>query len=305
MKASVLILTLNPAVDYLLWTDKSARPSWSVSAGGKGINVGRALKRLGVPGFQLGFSGGAMHKEFLALLKKESLPGRFIQTETPVRVNITLHASKGRTRRFLGPAVVPSQTEKIKFMRAYGVLLKKARLVLVCGSLPPGMETLLTEVMGRAKKAGVPVWVDTSGRALKTALRNRPALVKPNLRELEELSGKALPGKAARIKALRGLSRRGISFVALTLGARGAMLCKGSEIWYANAPGIREVSELGCGDAFLAGLVLSYLKKDSPPQMLSRATALGAASALTPVPGSFHLSRFSSLKSKIHVTQLI
>ena len=268
---AVLTVTLNPAVDRILKVGefsigKDHRvSSVEVSAGGKGVNVARALNALGVAAHSLTLLDDELEK---------------------MRVNTTLIDVKGRVTRMIEPGVPASRTAQRRFMHLFKTRLRSCRHVIFSGSLPPGMDpSYLTALMGIAQKQGAWVAVDTSGLALKTVVKQRVDCVKPNRAEAQELLGIKLSTRSQIRKALHALAGCGIKDVLVSLGQDGLAGFDGEHEIFARAPVVRGGHALGCGDAALAGFVAAYLKKRNFQRCVGFAAACGAAAARESIPG--------------------
>jgi 1-phosphofructokinase len=291
----IVTLTANPSVDRTMQLDASIQrggvfraTSVGDEAGGKGVNVARAVAHAGVPALAV------LPADDDDLLVKGLIEAGVHPVNVPVgrpsRVNITVTEPDGTTTKFndpgheFGPRVLGQVQER---------LLERSRerdWVVLSGSLPPGTPAgWYAEVLARLKDAGRRVAIDTSGEALAAIAADaahRPDLLKPNADELASLTGddgerlEAEPAAAA--KAARALVDRGVGAVLLTLGANGALLVTAEGTWRATPPAITLRSTVGAGDASLAGYLLADLRSVAAPERLREAVAYGAAAASLP-----------------------
>ncbi len=256
----IYTVTLNPAIDYFMdisaiksgQTNRSA--SEEIRLGGKGINVSRILAQLGhksvALGFTAGFTGDYLEKE----LKKSGIDTDFTVLEMGfTRINIKLNFANTEINA-TGPDIDP---------KALSDLLKKINklsdgdTLVLSGSIPRGLssdiyEQILINLSGRS----ICVIVDASGRSLEQTLKYRPFLVKPNIFELQEISGKILSDDSDIISAALDLKAKGAENVLVSLGAKGAVLIdRGSVIHRAAAIGGEVDSTVGCGDSMVAGFI--------------------------------------------------
>jgi 6-phosphofructokinase 2 len=123
----------------------------------------------------------------------------------------------------------------------------------------------------------------------------RPALIKPNLAEAEELLGRRLPTLDSAVQAAREIAQRGIDGVVISVGARGAVGVHGDEAWLATPPTIERRSTVGSGDSLVAGLAVALARGEDFAEGLKLGTAAGAATAQTPRSSS---SRHCSHESR-------
>jgi 1-phosphofructokinase len=288
----IVTLTANPSVDRTMQLDAPiARGgvfravSVGDEAGGKGVNVARAVAHAGVPAVAV---LPADNDDLLVkgLIEAGVHPVN-VATGRPSRVNITVTEPDGTTTKFNDPghafsAAVLAEVEERLVSRS-----REDDWVVLSGSLPPGVNAdYYAKLTARLKDAGRRVAVDTSGDALVAVVsddQHLPDLLKPNSEELASLTGddpKALesdPMLAAA--AARGLVDRGIGAVLLTLGAEGALLITGDGVWRATPPEITLRSTVGAGDSSLAGYLLADLRSVAAPERLRDAVAYGAAAA--------------------------
>jgi 1-phosphofructokinase len=291
----IVTLTLNPSVDRTMQIDKEIERgnvfralSVGDEAGGKGVNVARAIAHAGVPAVAVlpaddddlllrGLTDAGVHPVNVPV-------GR------PSRVNITITEPDGTTTKFNDPghpfsASVLEQLAERLMRRSHG-----NGWVVLSGSLPPDAPpSLYAGLTGQLKSVGRRVALDTSGAPLALAVDSQdgvPDLLKPNAEELAALTGddpdELEADRNAAERAARGLVQRGIGAVLLTLGAEGAVLVSPEGCWRATPPPITLRSTVGAGDASLAGYLLADLRTLDAPSRLREAVAYGAAAAALP-----------------------
>ncbi|MFD5843495.1 1-phosphofructokinase family hexose kinase [Streptomyces chartreusis] len=302
----ILTVTLNTALD-ITYRVRALRPhaSHRVSEvterpGGKGLNVARVLAALGHEVTVTGFTGGAT--------------GRVVQerlTGVPGVVDALLPVS-GATRRTIavvdertgdttqlnepGPAVTPAEWSA--FQEAYDDLLASASVVALCGSLPPGVPVgAYAGLIRSAKAAEVPVLLDTSGEALRRGVAARPDIIKPNADELAELTGSHEP-----LRATQDARRRGARTVVASLGKSGLLAVTPEGRWQATPPTRLHGNPTGAGDAAVAGLLSGLVEKLPWPDRLTRATALSAATVVSPTAGEFDRATYEEFLNRVAVT---
>ena len=175
------------------------------------------------------------------------------------------------------------------------------------GGLPEGpLPDLYARIAHRAKAAGARVVVDSHGPALAAALLEGVWLIKPSLRELQDLVGWELPDLDAQLAACREIVHTGQSGqVALSLGEQGALLVTGAGAWRARAPKTQSLSSVGAGDSFLAALVLALASGAAPPQALRRAVAAGAAAVQVHGTGLCRPEDVDRIAAKVEVHPLL
>lgn len=256
----IVTVTMNAALDRTL-----VAPNFTIGAsrtadyalaqgGGKGLNVARALRALGVPTLALGCAGGMVGDQIRRALDAEGLPHDLTPIAGESRVCTAIVdpvAGVATEVNEAGPAI--GEAEATDFLGRFDRALHAAQLVVVSGSLPAGLPDRFYGILtARARAAGVPLLLDSRGTGLRGAMAAEPLLIKPNEHEAREVLGEVdLQDGAA---ALHALPRPGPALLAITLGAAGSLLHAPSGSWRAEPPPVRPVDTVGAGDCFVAGL---------------------------------------------------
>jgi tagatose 6-phosphate kinase len=289
---------LNPALDIthhvpsVDWAEVNRPSSVRTRPGGKGLNVARTLHALGADVLAMGLAGGITGAGVEAALAELGVPAVFTRIGGETRRTFTVvDGAGGAATGFheAGPRVTGD--EFAEFCVRYEKALGDSAAVALSGSLPPGLPVgsyaTLTEM---AAAAGVPVVLDAHGEALLRGAAAGPAIVKPNLAELEALTGRPLPaggGLAAVADAAGRLLRAGAGAVVASLGADGLLAVTGEGRWRARPPAAVAGNPTGAGDAVTAGLVQGLVLGWPWEQRLRQAVALGTAAVAAPVAGEF------------------
>ncbi|MEJ5345818.1 MAG: 1-phosphofructokinase family hexose kinase [Chloroflexus sp.] len=286
-----LIITPNPAVDRILITpglrvgQEQRVHEVLVAAGGKGLNVGRALRALGVNATIRAPLGGitGQHVSHLAQAEGLTLHGSAISNETRVCTLIVDPSHQQVTvLNEKGPRLTGAEWQTF----TAAIVDDPAPWNLICGSLPPGVEpTALAELIKEIRDQGRHVLVDTSGPALAAAISAGPDVVKINSQELSHLTGIDLPDEMSVYRAAQALHRQGIARIVITLGAAGAIGIDADGAVRAIPPAIPVHNPIGCGDSFFAGLTVALSRGHSLADAVRLATACGATDAQTLEPG--------------------
>ena len=303
--ARLLTLTLNPALDLSLRVgtlrlgEVNRTESTRLDAAGKGLNVARVLAGLGhdvtVSGLLGADNEGAFVRAFAAL----GLRDAFLRVPGETRINAKVSEPDGRVTDLNGPGFsVPAPTLEALEARVDG-LLTGLDAVAVCGSLPPNVPPeRLARLLTRLEEKGVPVWLDTSGPALRAGLGARPTGVKPNETELAEWAGRPLDTPGARLEAARRLHAEGIAEVLVSAGADEVLWVGGGEAWVATPPAVPVVSTVGAGDTLLAGTLHGVLSGWTRERSLRFATALAAESVRHVGVGEARAGDFEQLEQR-------
>ena len=302
----ILTVTLNTALD-ITYRVRALRPhaSHRVSEvterpGGKGLNVARVLAALGHEVTVTGFTGGATGRVVQERLT--GVPGvvdALLPVSGPTRRTIAVVDERtGDTTQLNEPGPTVTPAEWSAFQEAYDDLLASASVVALCGSLPPGVPVGAYAGLVRAAKAAeVPVLLDTSGEALRRGVAARPDIIKPNADELAELTGSHEP-----LRATQDARRRGARTVVASLGKSGLLAVTPEGRWQATPPTRLHGNPTGAGDAAVAGLLSGLVEKLPWPDRLTRATALSAATVVSPTAGEFDRATYEEFLNRVAVT---
>jgi 1-phosphofructokinase len=239
---------------------------------GKGVNVTRALTVNGVPSVAVFPCGGAEGEVLTALLVGERVPYRAVPIAGAVRMNISVTEPGGRATKINEPGAALSSAElELLTSTALAAAAPTALAAagptalaaagpgdwIVCsGSLPPGAPPdYYVSVGRRAHDASLRFALDTSGTALDAGLGARPDVVKPNLDELAEVTGRAITNVSEAVAGAGAILARGASRAVVSLGADGALLVSPDGAWHAMGSAARVRSTVGAGDALLSGFL--------------------------------------------------
>ena len=291
VSAPVLTLTMNPALDIststgLVYSGHKLRcDGSSIEPGGGGVNVARAIRRLGGQALAVFTAGGTTGDAYRRLMEAEGIPVLVAAVRGSTRQNFTVdESSSGKQFRFVLEGAALGESEWRNCLGIVGRSIRTGGYVVASGSLPPGVpQDFYARVARLARKAGARGVVDTSGPALAEALSEGVFLVKPSRRELSEHAGTALDSEQSQLEAAAGLVSAGSAeYVALTLGESGAVLASKAGTARLSAPRVRTVSAVGAGDSFLAAFVLRLAQGYPPGSALRTALAAGSAAVMTP-----------------------
>lgn len=287
----ILTITLNPAIDVSTSADRVV-PTHKVrcaaerrDAGGGGLNVARVIKRLGGDVVAAYPAGGPIGELLRRLVDAEETPSLRIKISGDTRESFTVcERQSGREYRFVLPGPSLTQDEFLSVLKAVNAVEPPPRFIVASGSIPPGAPSdAYGQMAVAARRRGAKFVVDASGDALTAALSAGVYLVKPNLRELEELTGQSLTNDAAALSAARQLiTGRKADVVAVSQGSRGALLITANEALKAEPLNVPLASSVGAGDSFLGALVWSIARGDPLQDACRYAAGAGAAALLTP-----------------------
>ncbi|MCG0069652.1 1-phosphofructokinase [Streptomyces tricolor] len=282
----ILTVTPNPSLDRTYEVPALERGEVIRAAGermdpgGKGVNVSRAVAAAGrrtVAVLPLGGAPGALVAELLDAQGIEVAP---VSVAGSTRSNIALAEADGVLTKINAPGPELSQAEQELLLDTVRSHSRDADWIACCGSLPRGLApSWYADVVTRAHAGGARIALDTSGRALLEALRARPDVVKPNAEELAEAVGRPLTTVGDALKAAEELRSTGARAVLASLGADGQLLVSDTGAWFGSARVSAVRSNVGAGDASLAGFLIAG---GTGPEALASAVAHGAAAVRLP-----------------------
>ncbi len=285
----ILTVTLNAAIDrtvavpnFRLGLRHRAVESRTV-AGGKGVNVARALKLLGRPVIATGLAGGPTGARILELLTEESILNDFTTIAGESRTNLAIIDPTSNEQTEInerGPEVTPEELDE--FMEKLLYLAKGASLCVLAGTLPPGVDpALYGRLVAELRREGVQTLLDTEGDPMRLGLRAEPAVVAPNVEEAEGAVGHEFNDADDLALGLTTL---------LEMGAREAIVTRPEGcVAIVSESGARHryeveiepldpVSGVGSGDCFLAGYAAARYEGAPPRESLAYGVACGAES---------------------------
>ncbi len=292
----IVTVTLNPSLDRTLEVDRLTRgavlrtSSPTLEAGGKGVNVTRALTANGVPSIAVLPVGGGEGAELSALLDAAGVSARYVPVSGRTRSNITLAEADGTVTKLNEPGPAFSADEFSTFTQVVAGAVSAGDWVVISGSVPPEFTAdQMASLAGVLADEDVNLAIDTSGDALVASLAARPRLIKPNRAELAEISGAPLGSISEVIAAAKGVQSRGVEIVLVSLGADGAVFVGPHAVLVGESRVDRPRSTVGAGDSFLAGFLSKFSSDETDVESaLLEALAWGAAAAALPgssVPG--------------------
>ena len=251
--------------------------------GGKGVNVARAVKRLGRPVVATGFTGGPTGTRVVELLTDESILSDFVRIREESRTNTAvLDPTSGEQTEIneRGPAVTAAEVELFCDKLLY--LAQGAQMCVFAGSLPREVDSdIYGRLIRELKGLGVTTVLDTEGEPLRQAVRAEPTVVTPNVLEAEELVGHEFNDDEDRLIAVHEMVELGAreAIMTTTDGCFAQILEDGRpQLYRARLEPLEPRASVGSGDAFLAGYVAARYSGSNPRDCLRFGTACGAES---------------------------
>jgi 1-phosphofructokinase family hexose kinase len=311
----IITVTLNAAIDRTV-----AVPNFNQGhrhrsvesrtvAGGKGINVARALAGLGRPVIAAGLAGGPTGHRLIEELAEEGIVHDLTPIGEESRINLAvIDPTSGEQTEIneRGPEV--TEDEVGVFLDRLDYLARGARICVLAGSLPPGVDTeLYARIVRELRQREVIVVLDSDGEPMRAGLRAGPSMVVPNVLEAEELVGHEFSGPADLAAGLAQLLELGAEEAVITLpeGCVAALGPPGGRSFYSVAtPSLETVASVGSGDAFLAGYVAARYDGAPAADCLVYAVACGAESTQHFGAGTIDPEQVDRIRASVELKEL-
>jgi 1-phosphofructokinase/tagatose 6-phosphate kinase len=311
----IVTVTLNAAIDRTLTVPNFQRgqrhraSAGTTLAGGKGINVARALKLLGVPVVATGLVGGSTGTRIVEELTHEAILNDFVHIDGESRTSTAVVDPTGGTYTEInewGPAVQPDELETLLEKLRY--LTQDAEFVVFAGSLPRDVASdFYAEAARELSRRHVHCVLDTEGEPLRLAVEAEPFLVSPNQAEAEALVGQEFHDEEDFRLALDGITEMGARNVLITT-EQGALALlredREARRYRADAPRLDPVSTVGSGDVLLAAFLAARHAGRSNEESLRAAVAAGAAATLEVGAGRFDPRQAGRLQAGVVLAEL-
>jgi tagatose 6-phosphate kinase len=311
----IVTVTLNAALDRTLTVPNFQlghrhRASQGLTlAGGKGINVARALKGLDVPVVATGLAGGGTGTRIVEELTSEAILNDFVRIGDESRTSTAVVDPTAGTYTEInewGPHV--EEEELTMLLGKINYLARAADIVVFAGTLPRGVQdSFYAEAIRELNRHHVRAVLDSEGPPLRLGVEAEPFLVSPNQREAEGIVGQELGDDEDYTMALDRIADMGARNVLITSESRSFGLFRADRrrtLFRADAPLVEPVSAVGSGDVLLAAFLVALLAERPLDESLRSAVAAGAASTLEVGAGRFEPREAARLQRSVEVREL-
>jgi len=298
--------TLNPSIDYVARVEDFKEGQLNrtsdtfVYPGGKGINVSRVLKHLGIESTALGFTGGftgAFIKDFLT---RDNIQHDFINVSEVTRINVKLKSHKETEINGQGP-VISKENQQNLIQRIDN--MSKGDFLLLAGSIPPSIsEIFYAEIAKKCKDNGVHVVIDAAGEALRNTLSYQPFLIKPNHHELGELFQTTVHSKEDAVFYGKKLLEAGVQNVIVSMAGDGAIFLNQDTVLLSNVPVGTVKNSVGAGDSVVAGFLSQVTQERDFSTAFQYGVAAGSATAFS--EDLCTLEQVESLRKQIVIKEI-
>ena len=281
----IITITVNPTLDKsilvpsLIENQKLRCTDIKYEPGGGGINISRAIKKLGGSSMALFLVGGHLGSYFIDLFEKKKIDYKPFKIKNETRESLII-LDELSTKQYLldmeGPIVFETEW---KNLLTYISKLKDIDFIVASGSLPRAIpEDFYAQIARISKKVGAKFILDTSGEPLKCAVNEGLYLIKPNLKEIGIFTGiNNIESEHAKIEALKIIKTKKCEAIVISLGPDGALLVTNDFTEHFLAPKVTVKSTVGAGDSMLAGLVLKLAENENLQKSVRYGVACGAA----------------------------
>jgi len=307
----IVTVTPNTGIDHtvqvssfqLNGTLRATDSAWGM--GGKATDASWILGKLGVPTRALGFAAGSNGLRMEEMLRARGVETDFVWVEGETRLNTVVVVSGQGQSTITSPGLKVSPEHLSEFTVRYQKALEGTSCIVMGGSLPDGVPPeFYAEAILRAHEQNVPVIFDSSGPLLAAGLQSRPALIKPNLSELEDLLGYRPASQQEVQRAAAKLQQEFGTGVIVTLGEEGAIAVFKEGSYFVQPLSVPVVSAAGAGDGVLAGMALACLRGESFQYGLQHGFALAGAILRTLATADFRVEDYQELLPRIRITPL-
>ncbi|KSU85279.1 MULTISPECIES: 1-phosphofructokinase [Fictibacillus] len=282
----IYTVTLNPSIDYFVKTDGLKEGEinlvneQSIVAGGKGINVSKVLKNLGVDSVATGFVGGFTGDFVESSLQKADIGTRFIRVEENTRINIKLNTGKETEINGISPSIPVSALEQLEDNLLAN--LESTDFVVLAGSLPSSLRNeFYGQLISSIRQKGAQAILDSKGKPLQEALAHHPFLIKPNHHELGDLVGASIKDPREAAAYGRRLVNEGAQHVLVSMAGDGAVFVSKELAAFANVPSGTLENSVGAGDSVVAGFLAHFTKNGNVLEAFKYGVTAGSASAFS------------------------
>ena len=281
----IYTVTLNPSIDYIVRLDQvqvgsvNRMDSDDKFAGGKGINVSRVLKRLGIENTATGFIGGFTGKFITDNLVSEGIASNFVEVNQDTRINVKIKADAETEINGPGPEI---STEKLAELKEILSSLSPADTVVFAGSSPKNLGNVVyKELIGLTRKTGAQVVCDFEGQTLLDSLEFEPLLVKPNNHELGDIFGVKLENLDQIESYARQILDKGAQHVIISMAGDGALLVTQAGAYFAKPIKGTVKNSVGAGDSMVAGFTGEFVRSGDAVEAFKWGVACGTATTFS------------------------
>ena len=290
MKTEKLLLTVtvNPSIDKTVEIEKFRYGEMNriiecrSSIAGKGYHAAVVNKRLGGDSFCLGFSFQHSRMMTEKYFISNNVANEFVEISGDIRVNLKVYDRDTSIITEINDKGKSVDADQLKYL--YSLIdryLKVGDMIIFSGSVQPGIpDTIYSELISKAKSAGLKTVLDAEGSLLEKGIESKPYLIRLNAYEIEKSYGRIITNFNDADEMCRFFTDKGIQLACISMGPKGAVISDGKDSWYAEAPEADIISTVGSGGSMTGAICNSILKNDTPDIMLRSGVAAASATSL-------------------------
>ena len=280
----IYTLTLNPAYDIhafakdLVLNCENLAQIESREAGGKGVNISRALCNGEIPNTAIIVLGKENGDEFKNAVS--SMDCVLLEKEGRIRENLTFHLENGTETRisFSGFSVDDGILEEV----LDNIVIENDTIVTFTGRIPSGVsKNMVKEFLKNLQKQGARVVLDSKSFSIEDIFEIKPWLIKPNQEEISDYLDCEINTLSQVLEKASVFTDHGIVNTMVTLGEKGAALLTKEKVYIATCPVIKAISTIGAGDSTIAGFLAGAFAGENANGCLKTAVSFGTAACLT------------------------
>ncbi len=272
----ITTVTMNPCIDRTVHLKAFTKGAINrvqrsrTDIGGKGINVSVALRNFRQDTRALCLDPMDSGTYLTDTLTSLGVPCIMVPVNGRLRENLKIYDDEAGEMTEVNEAGTPVDFSSYKrFMQRFRSLLAQTNILVLSGSIPPGIpEDIYQQMITEARASRVLTVLDAAGEPLRRGIEACPDLIKPNRIEMETLTGRKIPDLDTACVEAMALVDRGVGNVCLSLGAQGAIYANRQGIWYSEGTPIKVVGKQGAGDSLVAGLCIGHLNGQDCGEML-------------------------------------
>ena len=292
----IITITLNPAFDVHCSAEhfeachENLATITEREAGGKGVNISRALAMNGVDNLALLAVGDANGADFCRELDKDGMKYDAIELKGRIRENITIHTKDAPETRLSFTGFATDESLLAKFEEKLLPMLESGDIVTFTGSVPSGISIAAVKgFIAKIKNTGAKVVIDSRSFKKDDLIETKPWLIKPNEEEIAVYLGREIDSFESVMDGAKALYESGIENVMISLGSKGALLVCADGAFIAHPPKIKAISTLGAGDSSIGGFLAAAAAGKGSDEMIKTAVSYGSAACMSagtrpPVP---------------------
>ncbi|MGJ5706074.1 1-phosphofructokinase [Staphylococcus equorum] len=302
----IYTVTFNPSIDYIMFSNEfelnglNRATETNKFAGGKGINVSRVLKTLGVQSTALGFTGGFPGRFIEETLKQAEIDTDFVHVDEDTRINVKLKTGHETEINAPGPNITQLQFEALLTQISS---TSEHDTVIVAGSIPKSVPANAYEQIAKiTQDTGAKLVVDAEKELVESVLKYHPLFIKPNKDELEVMFDTTINSDKEVMNYGREILKMGATSVIISLGGDGAVYVDKQHSYKALVPNGQVVNTVGSGDSTVAGMVAGLNSGLSIKEAFKQAVSAGTATAFNDDLAT--RTSIENIKSQVMITTL-